>query len=493
MLPSSAQGPPFGAATDCAMRSLALRHVQAQLAGALSQADLRHVFEALELARCNVTHPAPPSSRPPPASPTDAVFVSYASGSDSSSGDVHAPLKTVAAALDRVAARGPGGTIVLRQGVHFLDAALELGTRHSNLLVTAFCSGASPCERVWLSGGLELAPSAGWRPHELGSGRNIWSAAVPSAVVEAGAIAQSSLHWLDDLEGGTALTRARWPNRRPRDGTIDRPSLLDIAATNAVWTQKRTLKTAMHKEVRQPSIPLSVSGEFNRWMAGIGGECDRFTPPVGAICHPNATGGGYNWDGPGPYFPTGLRLGNASALFPNSSRWHDVSQAVLTSWTNGWFTSHFDIAAFDNGTLVFGPRGGTQGGRGWHFPGPTRPGETPQICTGDVRKTDCGPLKVEGLLAELDQADEFHFDRTTSRLFLFYNASSGTPPPPQRVLVVPRLPTLITVRGRYPGPAAASRPTVPTANVTLRGIGFRDSAVTVLDPRGIPSGARPRV
>ena len=32
-----------------------------------------------------------------------------------------------------------------------------------------------------------------------------------------------------------------------------------------------------------------------------------------AICNPNATGGGYNWDGPGPYFPIALQLGNATA------------------------------------------------------------------------------------------------------------------------------------------------------------------------------------
>ena len=66
----------------------------------------------------------------------------------------------------------------------------------------------------------------------------------------------------------------------------------------------------------------------------MGGECDRFSPPAAAICNPNATGGGYNWDGPGPFFPTGLELGNASTLFPNSARWKetDLYQALFTSW-----------------------------------------------------------------------------------------------------------------------------------------------------------------
>lgn len=120
---------------------------------------------------------------------------------------------------------------------------------------------------------------------------------------------------------------------------------------------------------------------------------------------------GANWDGPGPYFPTGLALGpNASSLFPRISAWRaaDLRQAVLTSWTNGWFTSHFDLqdALRDNGTtLVFGPRGGVQGGRGWHFdasvPGPIR------ICSGNVRENDCGPVKIEGIFAELDAPNEY--------------------------------------------------------------------------------------
>lgn len=101
--------------------------------------------------------------------------------------------------------------------------------------------------------------------------------------------------------------------------------------------------------------------------------------------------------GPGPFFPIGLELGNATNLFPNSSDWAeaDMSQAVFTSWTNGWFTSHFDVESFANETLVFGKRGGTQGGRGWHFPG-TNGGSGPddyKICTGSVRSTDCGPVR----------------------------------------------------------------------------------------------------
>ena len=50
------------------------------------------------------------------------------------------------------------------------------------------------------------------------------------------------------------------------------------------------------------------------------------------------TRGGYGWDDLGPFFPEALSLHNASVLFPNIDRWNesDLSQATLTSWTNGW-------------------------------------------------------------------------------------------------------------------------------------------------------------
>ena len=68
------------------------------------------------------------------------------------------------------------------------------------------------------------------------------------------------------------------------------------------------------------------------------------------------------------------------------------------------YTSHFDISSFANSTLVFGPRGGVQGGRGWHFDlsqlkktGTKNGGAgQPMICTGNVRGGDCGPVKIEG-------------------------------------------------------------------------------------------------
>ena len=341
---------PFGPEVDCAMRSLALRHA-AHIQPQISAANLGHVFDSLELeALCNASRPSPGGTPPqphPPATPADALFVDGGSGDDAASGTKEKPLRTVGKAVELAAARKGTKAVLLRGGVHFIHETLELSPQHSGLLISAYCSGSAPCEEAWISGGIELQP-AEWKEHDTTGGRNIWSRAVPAAAAAAGANAQSSLHWLDDREGDTVLTRARYPNRRPQDGTVDKPSLVDITATTAVWEQPPSVALALHKKVEQPSVPLSVTGEFNNWMSGIGGECERFDPPAAAICHPNATGGGYNWDGPGPFFPTGLQLGNASKLFPNSSKWAaaDMPQAVFSSWTNGWFSKIVMLSRF---------------------------------------------------------------------------------------------------------------------------------------------------
>jgi hypothetical protein len=140
---------------------------------------------------------------------------------------------------------------------------------------------------------------------------------------------------------------------------------------------------------------------------------------------------------------------------------------------------------------------GNQGGRGWHFDSDT-PGNkgkggggdaTPyEICTGSVRGSDCGPIKIEGLLTELDAPSEYHFDPRNNTLYLYYNATSGTPPPKTAELVVPLLQQLVAVRGEYrsrsnssssdrtwSNSAAFGPPSVAVANVTFHGVGFRDA------------------
>ena len=82
---------------------------------------------------------------------------------------------------------------------------------------------------------------------------------------------------------------------------------------------------------------------------------------------------------------------------------------------------------------------------------------------------------MEGVEEELDAPNEFHFDSSTSRLFLFYNGSSSSPPPQ---VEVPSLAELIRLDGGQQN---------PVRNVTIRGITFTGTRPTYLDPHGLPS------
>lgn len=402
-------------------------------------------------------------------------------------------------------------TIVLKPGMHYLNATMALGPEHSNLTIMS-TPGA---ERAWISGGILLQQKdLKWKKSDASKAtatatptptNNIWAATIPDHAAAAAASSLSgSMHWESDAGAFTPLTKARFPNRRPEDGTMDKGSLLDLSSSDVKWERKPGMpKVAAHVNVSSPSVPLSVTTEFNHWMGGVGGECDRFDPPVGYICNPNVTGGGYDWEGPGPFWPFSLKFGkNLTTLFPNAGEWgdrgDDMSQAIFTTWTNGWFTTHFDVTSWNqtgSKQLVFGSKGGNQGGRGWHFDLEQENNDpaTIELCTGNVRGSDCGPVKIEGLLAELDAPNEFFVDKQSRTLHLYYNATAPNTPPSAAGagtnLIVPALQTLVHLEGQGVGPAVAHPESSikPVVNVTFLNVGFRDAAQTVMEAHGLPS------
>jgi hypothetical protein len=80
---------------------------------------------------------------------------------------------------------------------------------------------------------------------------------------------------------------------------------------------------------------------------------------------------------------------------------------------------------------------------------------------------------IENVHEELDYETEWFFNASTATLSFFHNATSGTPPPPSGFVVVKEK-VLLNVSG--------------ASNVSLVNLGFRDSAITYLDPHGLPSG-----
>ena len=152
--------PPPDPALDCALRVLALEVATERISrgGAHGPRNLRSVWDSLEFpTACPASPPPRPGAarRPvgPATLPTDALYVDWASGLDSNSGAVGAPLKTVENALLRSIADGPTPrAIVLRHGTHPLRSTLEIGPAHSGLHLTAY-----PGEQAILSGGAHLS------------------------------------------------------------------------------------------------------------------------------------------------------------------------------------------------------------------------------------------------------------------------------------------------------------------------------------------------
>ena len=89
-----------------------------------------------------------------------------------------------------------------------------------------------------------------------------------------------------------------------------RGGITDTGQTEPV---SRTLAAASHpSEIRWRTLPEGEEGIHN-WPAMRPGNSEEgHVVPV----PPNATGGGYAWEAPGPFFPVSLRLGNATSLFP---------------------------------------------------------------------------------------------------------------------------------------------------------------------------------
>ena len=152
---------------------------------------------------------------------------------------------------------------------------------------------------------------------------------------------------------------------------------------------------------------------------------------------------------------------------PRVAHWTNVSAGVVHTFQGEyWGNWQFSIASLDTATatLSFG-RGGWQEARGAAFG---------------------AALFVEGILEELDAPGEWLWvpDVPSSgggegTLYLWYNASAGTPPPPGAVLVT-QVERLVTLTGNT---------TAPVVGVTLSGLTFTASQPTFIErPFRAPSG-----
>lgn len=229
-------------------------------------------------------------------------------------------------------------------------------------------------------------------------------------------------------------------------------------------------------EFNPPSPNRNLSGAvgtYQRYDIGIGGPCGDFSPPAGYWCGTHtAGGGGLQYSG----VPTGIIVGEHLAkVLPRFPYANNISGAMVQMFRpQAWASWMFEVGAA-NATTMFFEKGGFQGARG---------------CGNHKGQTSgCGSqFYIENVFEELDAAREFFFDPETKTLYYHLpNATSRMPEQGQDeeqdeehlLYEVPHLKQLITIKGTQKE---------PVVNVSILGIGMKDTAYTYMDPHEMVSG-----
>ena len=348
----------------------------------------------------------------------------------------------------RTAAAAASATILLHPGTHFLRTPIHLTPRDSGLaFVRATAEGDA-----WVSGGVQL--NLTWAPVRVStaataSGENVWVASTPASLTNLTGLRLNN----------TRLNRARFPNCNVERqgwvacGLVD-PGSLTWADPN--WCKNgRCANPPVRFEPPYPSR-ANESRSGTLYTLGIGGDgCSQYSPPAGFNCVDNQ-----RWGGMVPRWPAGF-VAPTTALphtpYNRSRLLTPTNPAMVHGW-QGWFSRHFEVAEYDPvaGNFTFG-RGGFQGAEGMD---------------------DGFPIALENVWEELDEPGEWWWDAEARLLYLWHNATAGVPPPSDGSLVAVQLQVLFNATGTQAD---------PVANVSFLGLGFRDTAATLLEPHGMPS------
>jgi hypothetical protein len=465
------------------------------------RAPLLDVFDALQLnSNCGITPPSGDPSTvfllPIPAAELAGCgcgpfYVDAVNGSDTNAGTQANPFRTVQRGVDATRAGRPAGQgsacVVLRGGVHFLSASVRLSSADSGLIVTGYEG-----EEAWVSGGVPLGPLA-WSAVDTSNGKNVWVADIDAAIP---ITAMPGLNTVAPGEVPQRLWRAKYPNidqEQFRGALPDmrqvikwiKPGLFDIPTL--FYKDLKALGLKNDSTMREYNIYATGSGA-NTPCAHWANEGDEWA----YVCS-NSTAGGWEEIERGLAstgqlgFPVGL-VYNSSRLPASFATWTMPTPTGPTDWSNtptitvwhnqGWFQAIYAVTGIDTATSTLTmsadgiwPSGGWQGGRTME--------NVDAYNVTVAQPMGSGPWYVSNVFQELDAPGEFFFDPAARKLYLFYNDTSGTPPPASYALIVSQIEVFFNLTGTVDA---------PVVDVTFAGLGFRDQRTAQLDPWVDPSG-----
>jgi hypothetical protein len=454
----------------CRVKSLAFSYAKKIMPGK----DLGTVFDALQLGtKCNMTYRYASSSKGGSFAklPANAIYVDAEKGDDTKSGGLQDPVHTVFRALTISRTSPLRNQIFLRAGTYYLASTLELNSQDDGLAISSY-----PNERAVLSGGVLLA-GLDFQP-------------VPSPLPGGDKIKVAELHdvcspSLPDFQtlfvGGRRAIRARYPNANPETQGLHTPQSGYLGPTNAAagGKKKQTCTTVAASKCPM-SVPAFGYGTFNGANESGAGYSPSFEPYWCGKWTGISTFSPKKGQTPGGH----LDSWNATQLAEGGATLH-MTRGTQDIWANfqwqveglsrsGSSSSGGASSAFaeeDRSGLAPGDKGvGSEAASG-----PT-PALTLKLGKGGVQfprgTSSTGWWFVDGVLAELDSANEWYFDPPTRRLYWWPNSTNAAvdayPP-----LVAARLTTLMRVVG---------------ARVQLTNLTFAHTERTVLAEYETPSG-----
>ena len=275
-------------ALECGYRKMMMAKVEQNLASGTPGSKL-DVFEALELGTmCGET---PPELDLQPA--LGSVEVPDRARSVFVGANAYPTVHAALAALRT--SDGSKDTIVLKDGVHFLNNTMTLGAADSGITIKA-----APGAEAWLSGGQPLGDSLLWSridDHPSGSA-GVWAASLKGTGI-------TKVPGLFGLKSHDRYVRSRFPNANPEHACWgyscpDKDTWSLNSDQVELWHRPAagdspTPRTFDFSALPNPAGVLkndSTQGPYNTWTDGSGGICADVWKGNSYWCS-NASSGGW--------------------------------------------------------------------------------------------------------------------------------------------------------------------------------------------------------